>query len=380
MGKSADVRILFFVGSLNAGGAERVACTLANAWTQQGQEVTLVPTFLQAADSFYAIDDSVRLIRLGDRVPAWRNRLLPGLAKWRAMRSLVKSVEPDVVLSFLTNVNVNVLLATLGMKRPVIVCERTNPAHSQNTGVLLRLLRRLLYRRAHTVVMQTQASVAPFRDRVPAVRRVAVVPNPLPQALADARTVSGTAAARPHIAAMGRLVSIKQFDLLIAVFARLASRFPQWDLVIWGEGPLRDTLNAQIQALGMQDRIRLAGRTAQPWLALRRAQVFAMTSRVEGFPNVLMEAMALGLPCLAVDCPSGPAEISQQGQDAVLVPLGSSEALEAALAGLLDDERLRAALGEQAAASVRARYALPVVLAQWEDLFLQACRSSSYEA
>src|SRR3546814_5597401 len=98
---------------------------------------------------------------------------------------------------------------------------------------------------------------------------------------------------------MGRFNPIKQFDLLIDVFAGLASAHPDWDLVIWGDGAQREALCAQVERLGLEGRVSLPGRTEHPWPEMLRADAFMLSSRVEGFPNAMLEAMALGLPCVA---------------------------------------------------------------------------------
>lgn len=385
------MKILFFVSSLNAGGAERVATTLANAWAKRGDQVVLVPTYLKRHTSFYPIDEAVTLTWLADSPGHSLARNVPGLGKWLQIRQLIRATQPDVIVSFLTNVNVNVLIASMGMDVPVVVSERTNPVHSQSAGKVLQCLRRMTYRRARIVVMQTQASVEPFRALVPGVRDVEVVPNPLPSTLPVAAVGDAALSASPrlqdpetqlfsqsaaptarHVVAMGRLVATKQFDVLIDAFGQLAPHHPDWNLTLWGDGPLRSTLEQKISDMGLCGRVILAGRTSEPWQALSRADLFAMTSRVEGFPNVLMEAMALGLPCVALDCPSGPAELTRDGQDARLVPLNQPEALINALQELMSDPSVRQALGQQAAKSVAQRYSLNTILAQWDDVFKRA--------
>src|SRR5690606_35964593 len=177
-----------------------------------------------------------------------------------------------------------VLIATVGLRVPVVVSERSRPAYSQRAGRLLRMLRRKLYSQAAEVVMQTQAGVPALNAQVPGVRDVTVIPNPLPdELLTRSAPASCTTQAKGYEAvAMGRLVTAKQFDVLIDAFATLAAEFPQWRLTIWGDGPQRDALQAQIQTLGLERRVRLAGRTPQPGDALSSADMFVMTSRVEG--------------------------------------------------------------------------------------------------
>ena len=373
------MRILFFVSSMHSGGAERVAATLANAWSQRGDLVTLVPTFRGRGTCFYPVSADVDLVWLADRYSSRRGGSLVGtVRKWRALRRLVREKQPDVIISFLTNVNVMVLLSTYRMGIATVVCERTHPALSTNIGGVLKGLRRLTYPWADLVTVQTQASIAPIREKAPAIRALRVVPNPLPPELFDVAPAAGgpDVRGRYHLMAMGRLVEAKQFDQLIAAFLKLAPHFPEWDLVIWGDGPQHETLARQVRDAGMESRIALPGRTEVPWTELANANAFALTSAVEGFPNVLLEAMALGLPCIAYDCPSGPREITRDGSDALLVAPGDQTALMHGLRDLMSDAGLRQDLGCRAAQSVRQRFALPEVLKTWDALMEQAMASA----
>ncbi len=363
-------RMLFLVSSMHGGGAERVAATLANAWARRGDEVTLVCCYSGRGRCDQVLDPGVRLLWLADlmRGPAW----LRPVAKLAALRRLARESRPDRVLSFLTNVNVTALLALRGLGLPLVVGESTNPAHSVNLETSLRRLRRWTYPWARRVAVQTRRSAHHLLQVAPGVRRLAVIPNPLPDGLPERRDHE-PAGPRHTLAALGRFNPVKQFDRLIECFAAIAPHCPAWDLCIWGEGAQREACLQRVRELGLESRVRLPGFSRTPWEDLATAHAFVLNSRVEGFPNALLEAMALGLPCVATDCPSGPSELTLDGTLAELVPLDDEAALSRALLQVMrasPDER--EARGRAAAESVRARYGLDAVLRAWDDAWTDA--------
>lgn len=363
------MHIVFLVSSLNSGGAERVATTLANAWTARGDRVTLVPTFSGGGTPFYPVSDQVDLVYLSDLINS-RRRTTGGkryLARLMTLRWLVTARKPDVVISFLPNVNIAALAATAFAGVPCVIGERTEPSMLP-MGFAWRLACALCYRFADLITVQTDEIAVSIRQVYGGLRKVEVVPNPVPAALLEWEAEADTSRPRRTLLSLGRLAPEKQVGQIIECFKQLAPIFPDWDFDIWGDGPERAALQAQIDASALGARVRLRGRSESPWQVMSQADIFVMNSQFEGFPNALLEAMAVGLPCVAAACPSGPREITNDGRDALIFAPGDTDGLREGLERLMANADLRTSLGRQARASVLARYSLASVLQRWDDL------------
>lgn len=363
------MRIVFLTSSLSAGGAERVASTLVNAWNDRGDTVTIIPTFSGGGEPFYALNENVELVYLASLVSGNGKSLSGYIKRLLALRGLLIARKPDVVVSFLPNVNVAVIIALFFCQIPLVICERSDPSCIPIPPVW-RLAIRIFYRFADVLTVQTLAVAEKARTMFPGVKKIITIANPLPDGVVKTKLANADNVRRVLLS-LGRLSEEKQIHFVIDVFARLHEKFPDWDLHIVGDGSTRPYLEQQVQALGLQDRILFKGKTSEPWQVMSQADVFVMTSQFEGFPNALMEAMGIGLPCVTFDTPSGPRELSENGECALLVPFNDSEGLVSALQALFADAELRKKLGEKAKASVLGRYRLPVVLAQWDKLFAE---------
>lgn len=363
------MRIVIVITSLCLGGAQRAATTLAVGLHGRGHEVSVLTFARDGAEPFFPLPKGVPLRQLnlleGSGNP-WQ-ALSANLTRLRTLRRVLLMERPDVVLPFMDTTNILTILALFGTDIPVLACERTNPA-AHSIGGIWRLLRRLAYPLAAGVVAQTEAA----RRLLPGY--VLAIPNPVNTPDMGATPVDANRA--PEIIALGRLAPEKGFDMLIRAFARVAQRHPRWLLRIVGEGQEAPRLETLCRGLGLERRVLLPGGTSDPTRALQQADVFALSSRYEGFPNALCEALACGLPAVAFDCPSGPAEILRHEVDGLLVPAEDVTAFAQAMQRLMDDQELRRAMAARAP-EVLDRFGTEGVLNRWEALLTQAAHGKS---
>ncbi len=275
-----------------------------------------------------------------------------------------------MVVSFLTHVNIAAIIAAAGTGVPVVVSERVYPPLMPLPWIW-RLLRRLCYRAASAVVMQTAEGADWVRANCPgSAPRVIANPIGLPLPSTEPRLVPEDAIAgdRRLVLSVGRLDHQKGFDLLLRAFAMVAAEFPDWDLVVLGEGVERDSLEQLALELNLKGRVGLPGRAGNPADWYECASLYVMSSRFEGFPNTLAEAMAHGLPVLAMNCPTGPAGLIRDGRDGVLVDArGGADGLAEAMRSLMADDARRVRLGEAARAVVD-RFSTDQVGRQWDQV------------
>jgi glycosyltransferase involved in cell wall biosynthesis len=358
------VHIAFVIATLGAGGAQRVATLLSNQWAKDGHDVDLI-SFENAGDEpFYELRGvSVYYLEVVNGPSDLLRSIKRNLTRVTRLGSLLRRLQPDIVVAFMTDANVIALLASCGLDIPVIVSERNQPDRP-GLGLLHRTARRISYRWSNAIVMQTETMAAWARARfsIP----VHVIPNPVILDRAAAQSSVGHPS-RPTIIAAGRLVKQKGFDILVNSFIAVAGKHPEWDLTIYGEGPLRGSLWRRVIASGLERRIALPGLTNDMGAALKRSSLFVIPSRYEGYPNVLIEALACGLPVVATDCAGGTAEIVEGGFYARLVPPDDLNALAEALDRLMSNSQLRAEYATRAPLAVK-NLDVSLISSRWLEL------------
>ncbi len=356
------MRLTLIIPSLGAGGAERVMTLLAQALAARGHEVSLL-TLSGGEGEFFSGGAQVRRIRLnttGDSRTAWE-AVRANLARVQAIRRAVVASRPDAVLSFITTTNILAILACWRLPVRVVVSERVDP-RQHRVGTSWEALRTLLYRQADVVVAQTADVAAWFRARLPATTQITAIPNPVILAEGESAELP---VPRPFLLAAGRLVHQKGFDTLIRAFALLARARPDIHLAVAGEGPDAEALRNLVSELDLTDRVKLLGAIHGLPTLMKQAEAFVLSSRYEGFPNVLLEALASGLPVVAADCQSGPREILRDGEYGLLVPPQNPQALQDAMNRILTDARLRDHLRRLAPTAV-APYRIEPIVSAWE--------------
>jgi glycosyltransferase involved in cell wall biosynthesis len=355
---------LWFVSSLSAGGAERVIAELANAFADRGHTVAVL-TLAASETDHYQLDTRVERIALNvirDSFSLWQS-VKSNVRRIVMIRKAIMGFAPDVVVSFIEQNNVRVLSAMLGSSIPIIVSERIDPRWYP-VGRVWDSARRLLYPFAQKVVVQTER-VAQWARKVTRPKRVVVIPNFVrdlpPLNLASAEIANNT------LLTVGRLDHQKGFDVLLRAF--FVSGLPALgvNLVVLGQGPERQALQSLAVQLGIEEFVDMPGVVDNPEDWMVKATVYVQPSRYEGFPNALLEAMAMGCPVVATDCESGPREIIQHGENGLLVPVEDPEALAASLQMVFEDAALRTHLRTQAV-RVREHFSKVAIVNLWERL------------
>ncbi|NKB98587.1 MAG: glycosyltransferase [Pseudomonadales bacterium] len=348
------MKLLFFINSLSSGGAERVITKLASHYGDANHEASLV-TLTSLDSDYYSVSPSVTRISLGagGLSTGVVNAVANNLRRHSKLRQLIRRMKPDAIIAFMPTANVLAVLAA--GKTAVIVSERVHPAFDP-ASKLRFWFKRFAYRRASQVVVLSQISSDWLQEKM-GIEPCVIIPNgialPLPCEQPNVDPSAYIDAEARLILVVGRVSDQKQPFVALAAFEQFAAQSQNWHLVLIGSGDLDNTLKQAVQQSPHANCIHLVPRAGNISAWYKRANIFLSTAKYEGSPNALMEAMAHGCPVLALDCPTGPADLIDNNSNGLLLPLepttDQAERISQALLALGNNDTLRKRLGERAA-------------------------------
>lgn len=356
-------KIMFYIGNINKGGAERVMTNLIAYFCEQGYDVALVND--RPGQDGYCLPSQVRRLYL-EQQPA-TNFLIRTFLRVQRLRRILKQEKPSIAVSFLGEPNFRMLAAGMGLSVKKVVSVRNDPKLEYGSNRLQQAVANIMFMFADGVVFQTQEAAAYFNKKIQKKSRCIL--NPVHSLFFQQTKVCPGR----HVIAVARLEPQKNYSMLIQAYAAVAQEYPHDDLVIYGEGSQRQALQALVQRLGIEKRVHLKGSCDQIEQRLAQSRVFVLSSDYEGMPNALMEAMAVGLPVIATDCPcGGPRTLITGAEEGILVQAGNVKQLEAALRQVLSDNTLSERLAKGAAKRAQA-FRPELVLKQWECYLSELC-------
>ena len=327
-------KIVYFIGTLGNGGAERVVSILTRKLADMGEKVEIVLYY--DSEPFYEIHPNVQITYV-ERETGSKN-LLKNLIWLR--RYFIKNA--DLVISFLAQFNMIALAAVFAAGIPVIVADRNDPRHMPKQAPI-RLARNLLYHLADLVVVQTQHNKEYFSKALQ--KKCRIIYNPVD--LKEKQALALRTEKKQRIVSVARLMKQKNQLMLIDAFAEVQKSFPDYILTIYGEGPFRDELQKRIEELGLVEQVELPGRVQNVFDSIADAELFVLSSDFEGMPNALIEAMCLGLPVISTRV-SGASDLIENENNGLLTDVGDVKMLIRCMKRMLSDSELRKCCAEEA--------------------------------
>ena len=364
-------KIVFHLNCLEQGGAERVVTNLANRFAKEGYQVIIATEWY--GENEFQVDPKVRRVHVGLReADQKKHHLIQFLLRVKYLKKLLKEEKPDILIPFARKALYRGLMAAYFMKIPVLISIRTDPVgHYDEKSDKVQIP--LLFPRADGCVFQTEGAREFFAPRLQDNSRIIL--NPIHEKYID---MPKPEKRTKTVVQSGRLVDFKNQPMLIRAFVKVRAKHPDYDLKIYGGDSFdgtKEILETLIRENNAQEYIHLMGASDSLEKDMADAALFAFTSDWEGLPNALMEAMALGLPIVATDCPcGGPRTIMTHEADGLLIPIKDEQALVDGINRLIENPELAERLGTQAR-KIADRANGQAVFEQWRDYIEELCES-----
>lgn len=349
------MKILFIISSLGSGGAERVLSTLAN-YLSLNHEVVIVK--LDNKESFYGINENVTVesLNLEKENNTILKKILHNFTLLSSIRKSIQKNNPDIIISFMDRTNINTLLATIFLSNKVIISERTN--YNAQRNKFLRVLRTITYPLSDGMVVLSQYDYDKYHN----VKNKKIIFNPL--FIND--SIDTTITREKLIVSVGRIIESKAFDVLLEAIAKINKKsLENWKIYIIGEGREKEKLEFMVDKLGLVKTVKFLGLKKNIVDYYKKASIFVSTSRSEGFPNTLSEALSLGCASVATDCITGPSELIKNEENGFLVEVDNVNQIKDKLELLIEDESLRGTFSRKSI-DMSKKYKTENIVKEWE--------------
>lgn len=355
-------KIVMYIDIMAHGGAQRVMANLSDLFVKDNVQVILVNDFRLEDDVFqYQLNDKVRRLYLKETNEG--NTIIKNVERIIKLRKIVRKEKPHIVLSFLGRPNMRMLIATIGLKTKKVVSVRNDPYQEYGKNFLYRNFAKMLFLLSDGCVFQTNDAKSYFPKLVQ--RKSVVIVNPVGEEFYSASRSGYTT----NVISVGRLELQKNNELLIRAYKKIEKKYPKDKLIFYGTGSRKEYLEKLVEELELRNRVFFEGDTNNVLEKLKCCKIFVLSSDYEGLPNALMEAMAVGVPCISTDCPcGGPRELIVSDKVGILVPVGDIEKMSSALEGLLKYNEKRELLAINSKKRAQEFRASKVFL-QWKEYF-----------
>ena len=336
------MKITFLVAHLLSGGAERTVSYIASYLAKKGWSVTVLSI---SNDIFYSLDPNIKLITLS--VPSKASNMFERysnvIRRFWSVRSFLKKNETDVLFCMLPETAKYVVKPYNSFKFKLITSERNNPMFERAD---VQTFKQKVFSICDGIVFQTQRAKDFYYDVIG--DKGVVIHNAVGNELVY--NMPEDVVRKRKISAVGRCAKQKDYATLLSAFSKVVECYPDYTLEIFGndQGEYADQMKKLALDLGIADNVKFMGVAKDAVIKIADSSVYVMSSRYEGMPNALMEAMAIGLPCVSTDCPNGPAELIEDGVNGLLVPVGDSDALAKAMLKMIEDKEFAARCAENA--------------------------------
>ena len=359
------MKILFYIGNLRKGGAERVVATLSNKLVEKN-EIIIITTTDEKVE--YNLDKNIKLFSLKD-FDDNKNSIVKNLIYLKRLKKYINEINPDIVLGFLPEPSYRLLLLKPFIKSPIIISDRNDPK-MEYASFKSRIIMKILYKRANGFVFQTEEARDYFCKKIQ--DRSIVIANPVDDRFLKTKYIGNES---KEFINVGRLNEQKNQVLLIESFKDVIKKYPNYKLLIYGDGNLKNELDMYIKNNKLDDNVKLCGNVDDIENVLKEKKCFILSSKYEGMPNALMEAMAVGVPCISTDCPcGGPRELIKNNINGLLVKSNDKNELVSAMYKIIENDKMCKKIAMSAKKNMN-NYSCDKIVSKWFEFMKEVYKN-----